>query len=160
MRAPLAPPRLSVPRNVDADAQAVETSWEMDSPEARILRLEGGDVLRADQLVGDRRDGVLPQLRLRGHQRAEVPARCGPMSRCVSLNHALAKASANSSRVLEEAPRDLLVGRVEPQREVGGQHGRRVTLRRVVGVGTVPAPMPCFGIHWCAPAGLLVSSHS
>ena len=36
MRAPLAPPRLSLPRNVDADAHAVETSWETDSPEARI----------------------------------------------------------------------------------------------------------------------------
>ena len=39
MRAPLAPPRLSVPRNVDADAQAVETSWEIDSPDARIFAL-------------------------------------------------------------------------------------------------------------------------
>ena len=39
MRAPLAPPRLSVPRNDEADAQAVETSWEMDSPDARILLL-------------------------------------------------------------------------------------------------------------------------
>ena len=39
MRAPLAPPRLSVPRNVDAEAQAVETSWETDSPEARIVPL-------------------------------------------------------------------------------------------------------------------------
>src|SRR5512139_4158584 len=26
--------------------------------------------------------------------------------------------------------------------------------------GTVPAPVPPFGCHWCAPAGLLVSSHS
>ena len=26
--------------------------------------------------------------------------------------------------------------------------------------GTVPAPAPCFGFHWCAPAGLFVSSHS
>ncbi len=26
--------------------------------------------------------------------------------------------------------------------------------------GTVPAPAPPFGVHWCAPAGLLVSSHS
>src|SRR5438093_8768394 len=26
--------------------------------------------------------------------------------------------------------------------------------------GTVAAPAPCFGIHCCAPAGLLVSSHS
>ena len=39
MRAPLAPPRLSVPRNVAAEAQAVATSCEVDSPEARIWRL-------------------------------------------------------------------------------------------------------------------------
>ena len=26
--------------------------------------------------------------------------------------------------------------------------------------GTVPAPAPSFGRHWCAPAGLLNSSHS
>ena len=39
MRAPLAPPRLSLPRNVEADAQAVETSWDTDSPESRILLL-------------------------------------------------------------------------------------------------------------------------
>ena len=37
MRAPLAPPRLSEPRNVDADAQAVATSCDTDSPDARIL---------------------------------------------------------------------------------------------------------------------------
>ena len=37
-------------------------------------------------------------------------------------------------RVLVEAPRDLLVGRIEPQREVRRQHRRRDLLRRVVGV--------------------------
>jgi len=37
MRAPLAPPRLSEPRNVDAEAQAVETSWDTDRREARIF---------------------------------------------------------------------------------------------------------------------------
>ena len=37
MRAPLAPPRLSEPRNVEADAQAVETSCDTDRPEARIF---------------------------------------------------------------------------------------------------------------------------
>src|SRR4249920_3129386 len=26
--------------------------------------------------------------------------------------------------------------------------------------GTVPAPAPALGFHWCAPAGLFVSSHS
>ena len=39
MRAPLAPPRLSEPRKVDADAQAVDTSCETESPEARTLLL-------------------------------------------------------------------------------------------------------------------------
>ena len=39
MRAPFAPPRLSEPRKVDADAQAVETSSETDSPDARTLPL-------------------------------------------------------------------------------------------------------------------------
>ena len=39
MRAPFAPPRLSEPRNVDAEAQAVATSREIDSPEARIFAL-------------------------------------------------------------------------------------------------------------------------
>ena len=37
MRAPLAPPRLSLSRNVDAEAHAVVTSWETDRPDARIL---------------------------------------------------------------------------------------------------------------------------
>ena len=37
MRAPLAPPRLSLSRKVDADAHAVETSCETDSPDARIV---------------------------------------------------------------------------------------------------------------------------
>ncbi len=39
MRAPFAPPRLSEPRKVEADAQAVETSSETVSPEARIWAL-------------------------------------------------------------------------------------------------------------------------
>ena len=39
IRAPLAPPRLSVPRKLAADAQAVETSWEMDRPDSRSLLL-------------------------------------------------------------------------------------------------------------------------
>ncbi len=39
MRAPLAPPRLSEPRNVEAEAQAVETSCDTERPDARILVL-------------------------------------------------------------------------------------------------------------------------
>ena len=37
MRAPLAPPRLSEPRNVEAEAQAVEANWDTDRPEPRIF---------------------------------------------------------------------------------------------------------------------------
>ena len=37
IRAPLAPPRLSELRNVEADAQAVETSSDTDRPEPRIF---------------------------------------------------------------------------------------------------------------------------
>ena len=52
-RAPFAPPRLSVPRNVEAAAQAVETSWATGEPGGQDLGLEGGDVGVADQLVVD-----------------------------------------------------------------------------------------------------------
>ena len=56
------------------------------------------------------------------------------MSRWVSLNHARAKASANSSGFCRVAPRDRLVDRVEAQREVRRGHHRPVLLRRVVRV--------------------------
>ena len=36
MRAPLAPPRMSVPRNVDAEAHAVDASCDTVRPESRI----------------------------------------------------------------------------------------------------------------------------
>ena len=39
IRAPLAPPRLSVPRKLAAADHAVDTSREIDSPDARILSL-------------------------------------------------------------------------------------------------------------------------
>lgn len=39
MRAPLAPPRLSLPRKDEADAQAADTSWDTERPEPRIRSL-------------------------------------------------------------------------------------------------------------------------
>jgi len=39
MRAPLAPPRLSEPRNVEADAQAVLTKSAVVKPDERIFSL-------------------------------------------------------------------------------------------------------------------------
>jgi hypothetical protein len=44
MRAPLAPPRLSEPRNVEAEAQAVETSCGDREAGGEDLRLQRGDV--------------------------------------------------------------------------------------------------------------------
>ena len=96
------------------------------------LRLERGDVLVVDQRMIDGRDRVLPDQRLPSALAGRGSATRGPMSRWVSLNQARAKASANWSGLLEEAPRDLLVGRVEAQRQVGGQHRRQPLLRRVV----------------------------
>ena len=133
IRAPFAPPRLSVPRNDAADAQAVETSREMDSPEARILRLEGGDVRRPDQLVIDRGDGVLPQLRLR-NPRAEV-ARDRPHVAVQQLVPGLGERVRELVRVLVEALRDRRVDRVHLQRQVRRQHHRRVPLRRIMRIG-------------------------
>ena len=72
MRAPLAPPRLSEPRKVDADAQAVETISDTERPEASDLALEGGDVLCIDQFVIDGRDRVLPDELFRWNLRAEI----------------------------------------------------------------------------------------
>ena len=72
MRAPFAPPRLSEPRNVDADAHAVETSCEIGQAGREDLRLQRGDVLVVDQLVIDRGDRVLPDEFLRRDLRAEV----------------------------------------------------------------------------------------
>jgi hypothetical protein len=75
MRAPLAPPRLSEPRKVEADAQAVETSWETDRPEARIFALRSAMSV-VDQLMIDGGHRVLPDQFLGRNLRAEI-ARAG-----------------------------------------------------------------------------------
>ena len=160
MRAPFAPPRLSLPRNVEADAHAVETSWDTVRPEARSWLLSAATSLASDQLVGDRRDRVLPQQRLLRDQRAEVALDRAHVA-VRQLEPGPGERVGELVRVLQEAPGDLLVDRVDPQREVGGQHRRRArSASGSSGSGTVPAPAPSFGCHWFAPAGLFVSSHS
>jgi hypothetical protein len=67
----LAPPRLSLPRKVEAEAQAVATSSGTVRPGGEDLRLERGDVGLVDQRWS-RRDRVLPDQLLGRHQRAEV----------------------------------------------------------------------------------------
>ena len=95
--------------------------------------LESGHVLVCDQLVVDRGHGVLPQLRLRD-PRAEV-ARDGAHVAVQQLVPGLGERLRELVRVLQEAPRDRLVDRVEAQRQVRRQHHRGVPDRGVVGVG-------------------------
>src|SRR5688572_12945406 len=79
----------------------------------------------------DRRYRVLPQLRLLGNLGAQV-AREGTHVAVRQLEPCLGERVRELLRILVEAPRDLLVGRVEPQREVGRQHRRRNSLRPVM----------------------------
>ena len=159
IRAPLAPPRLSVPRKRRRRRPGGGDQLRDGQPRGEDLALEGGDVRVADQLVVDRGDGVLPQLRL-GDPRAEV-ARHRPHVAVQQLVPGLGERVGELVRVLVEALRDRPVDRVEPQREVRRQHHRRVPLRRVVrvrhgalGLGVLRASTAC------APAGLVVSSQS
>ena len=159
MRAPLAPPRLSEPRKVEAEAQAVVTSWATVSPEARMLALR--PAMSWSLTTGWFTAGIgschssvsagtsLPRQRARG-----------PMSRWVSLYQARANASANSC------------GFSKNRREIAAYAGSTLRARSAVDMigacrcagscasGTVLAAAASFGVHWKAPAGLLVSSHS
>ena len=80
MRAPFAPPRLSEPRKVDAEAQAVDTSWETESPESRSLAFSACDFLLINQRMIHGRNGILPRQTFFRNFRAEITDD-GPMSR-------------------------------------------------------------------------------
>src|ERR1700688_643619 len=97
------------------------------------LGLEVRDVLRVDQLVIDRRNGILPDQLLRRDLRAEI-ANARAHVAVGELEPRAGKRVRELVRMLVKAPGDLLVGRIHPQREVRDQHGWRVTLRRVEGI--------------------------
>jgi len=113
---------LSVPRKLAADAHAVETSCEIDSPEARSFPFRAADVLLADQFVIDLGDGVLPQLRLR-YPRAEEP-RDGPHVAVDQLVPRSGEGIGELVRMLEEPLRDRAVDRIDLQRQVRGPASR------------------------------------
>ncbi|MDQ1094063.1 hypothetical protein QE400_003476 [Xanthomonas sacchari] len=79
------------------------------------------------------RDRVLPQQFFGRHVRAEV-ARTRAHVAVGQLEPGAGEGIGELLRVLQEAARDLLVGRIEAQRQVGGEHGRPVLLRRIVRV--------------------------
>ncbi len=147
MRAPFAPPRLSEPRNVDADAHAVATSCAVPSPESRDARLQRSDVLIVDQCVIDGRQRILPDQLLGGHLGAEV-ARARAQVAVRELEPGAGKSVGELVGVLVEAARDLFVRRIEAQREIGGQHaGRLFDLRLAVGVRHGARARVAFGCH-------------
>ena len=132
MRAPLAPPRLSEPRKVAAEAQAVVASSGRQA-RGQDLGLEVCDVLVVDQVVVDLRKRVLPDQRFFRDFRAEI-ARPGSHVAVRQLVPGAREGVREFSRVGVEAARDRLVDRVHPQRHVRGGHDRRVLFRRIEGV--------------------------
>ena len=92
------------------------------------LRLEGGDVGVTHELVVDGRHRVLPQLGLGDPRPEEAPDRTHVAVQ--QLVPGLGEGQRELVGVLQEAARDLLVRRVEAQRQVGGEHRRLVVLRR------------------------------
>src|SRR5712672_3390562 len=81
----------------------------------------------------DRGNRILPDQFLLRNQRAEITHDRTHVA-VGQLEPGASKGVGELIRMLVEAPRDLLVGRVYSQREVGGQHRRRMTLRLVVRV--------------------------
>ncbi len=126
IRAPLAPPRLSVPRKLDADDHAVLTSCGTVSPESSTLAFSA---LMSASSISSPFDGgnrVLPQLRL-GDPRAEVAADRTHVA-VQQLVPGLGERLVQLLGMVEPAPGDLAVDGVDPHRDVGDQH-RRLALR-------------------------------
>lgn len=96
--------------------------------------LELRDVVVADNLALRLRDGILPEEDLLGDFRTQ-PAATGTHVTVQELEPSAGEGIVELVRVLEEATRDLVVGRVEAKRQIGGQHSGLVLLSRVVGVG-------------------------
>src|SRR5688572_29550412 len=79
----------------------------------------------------ERGNRVLPNQIFFWHFRTEVP-RFGTHVAVHQLEPGTGKGVRKLIRMFQESPRDLFVGGIKPQREVGGQHVRRDPLRSVV----------------------------
>jgi hypothetical protein len=107
------------------------TSCEIDNPDARIFSLSAAASLSSISLWSTAGNRVLPDKLLSRNLRAEIAgARTHVAVR--ELVPGARERVRELIRMLEEAPRDFLVGRIEAQGEIGGQHRRRMTLRGVV----------------------------
>ncbi len=123
--------------------------------EARVEQrlLQRRDVGVVDQRVVHGGDRVLPQQVFLGHQCAEI-ADLGPHVAVRELEPGTGEGVGKVLRVGEEAARDLLVGRVGAQAEVGGRHHRLVQLAGDVRIGHV-APGVALGLPLVRAGGAL-----
>ena len=94
-RAPFAPPRLSVVRNVAADAHAVVTSWLIESPESSSVAFRDATSASSTSSWSTAGTGSCHSWGSATH--GPRNRETGPMSRCRSLYQALANASRNAS---------------------------------------------------------------
>ena len=111
------------------------------------FRLQSGDVLLPDQRMIHGGDRVLPEQRLLRNERAEI-ARDRAHVAVRQLEPRPGERVRELIRMLVEAPRNLFVGRVEPQARGrwSAWTARDASTGRAAS-GTVPAPAPSFGFH-------------
>ena len=158
MRAPLAPPRLSVPRKRGRRRPRGETSCEIDRPESRILPLSAATSASSTA---------------RGRPRGPGPARAaapGPTGRG-SARPGPCRGAAACTRP-SRTPRRARPGSRGSAARSARRSGSTRSARSVVSIigacrfdgscasGTVLCAAASFGVHCLAPAGLSVSSHS
>ena len=108
-------------------------------------RLECGHVPRIDERMIDRGQRVLPDQGLGGHLLAEV-TRTRPHVAMGQLEPGAGEGIGESVGVGQKAARDLFVGRVVAQRQIGGEHHRRMALLGVVRIGHRPRARIAFGL--------------
>ena len=121
MRAPLAPPRLSVPRKRGRRGPGRRDQLGDGQAGVQDLRLERGDVGVGDELVVDGRHRVLPQLRL-GRPTGRGSARPGPCRGAAACTRPWRTPAANSS------------GFSRKRREIFSYAGSRRSARSVVSI--------------------------
>ncbi len=130
MRAPLTPPRLSLPRNEDAAAHVVSTQLRDRQAGLEDARLERRSVGRVDQIVVHGGHTILPHQLLGGDLGTEVP---------VDRTHVAMRELEPGARervgerlgVVLEAARDRVVRGIGAQRQVAREHAGLTTAVRV-----------------------------
>ena len=133
MRPPFAPPRLSEPRNVDADSQAVATQLGDRESGGEDFALQRSNVRLANQLMIHCRKRILPELRFRRNERTQVAGERAHVT-VRQFIPGFGERVRELLRILVEALRDRRIVRVHPQREIRRDHHRSVSFRGIVGI--------------------------